>query len=334
MMRRFASSLSSAKAERTGKLRTLIEQNFPRCDCAIGYGSGVKPQLGYSDSDDEKPMVDFILVVSDAVAWHAQNLKVNSHHYSAASWLGEHVVACLQRWGTARMYYNPYATVQDELCKYGVIETRHFHDDLRTWSSLFAAGRMHKPVVPLVGERNVFVDAPEQRSNLAAAIHVAALRSARVSFDEEQLYTGVAALSYVGDPRMELGVENPHKVRNIVRGSFEDFQRLYRPVIDASPFLHAADERYERIEWRVDDGGQTELVASLPSNLVAQLGGVGAAANVLRAAEPAQTADALTASIRQILRSATTVQHAKGVISAGISPAIRYLHAKWKKGHK
>jgi hypothetical protein len=45
-------------------MRELLEKNFPSLELAIGYGSGVFPQIGY-DYKVSSPMIDLIFVVED-----------------------------------------------------------------------------------------------------------------------------------------------------------------------------------------------------------------------------------------------------------------------------
>ena len=56
----------------------LIEKYKP--DFAMAYGSGVFRQEGYSK--DDKPMVDFIFGVDNALEWHKRNLQKNGEDYS------------------------------------------------------------------------------------------------------------------------------------------------------------------------------------------------------------------------------------------------------------
>jgi len=51
----------------------LIERNFPPIDYGFAYGSGVfvQPDL-YEANASSGPMLDYIFVVQDPLAWHAQ----------------------------------------------------------------------------------------------------------------------------------------------------------------------------------------------------------------------------------------------------------------------
>ena len=74
-------------------------------------------------------MVDLIFAVDDATAWHQANIEANPSHYSGQAALAERhaaftaavalglavlgaeAVAKVQDWGAAKLYYNPYVTV-------------------------------------------------------------------------------------------------------------------------------------------------------------------------------------------------------------------------------
>ena len=91
--------------------------------------------------------------------------------------------------------------------KYGVISKGYMLEDLKTWSNLYTAGRLQKPVRIL--KHNTVIEAAI-KLNLESAVRTSLLMLPE-KFDEIDLYLNIAALSYVGDPRMYFG-ENPKKV--------------------------------------------------------------------------------------------------------------------------
>jgi translocator assembly and maintenance protein 41 len=126
-------------------------------------------------------MVDLIFGVDDVRSWHRDNMSRNKSHYSSLSWLGSGMVARVNQWGTAGLYFNTdvvlplshhslvcnYYSLQPHISslvillpqltycpspfhmqriKYGVVEKKRLCDDLTNWSALYVAGRMHKPV--------------------------------------------------------------------------------------------------------------------------------------------------------------------------------------------
>lgn len=227
--------------------------SFPRTAYAFAYGSGVFPQPG-APASPSPPMLDVVFAVDDAEAWHAENLARNPQHYT---WLaraaGAAAISCVQNSAFgARVWYNAMVPVPapalagagagavvavgaPRSMKYGVITTAALQADLLAWTTLYVAGRLHKPVrrlgcaLPPASPLRRALD-----TNLRSAL-CAALLSLPARFTAAQLFTAVTALSYTGDWRMALG-ENPHKVRNIVAGSLPHFHALYAPLLAQPPF--------------------------------------------------------------------------------------------------
>ena len=117
-------------------------------------------------------------------------------------------------------------------------------DDLESWSSLYCAGRMQKPIHFL--RRTAAVDAAcvvNLRAAMATALllevvdegdrsgsdeHDAHVYSSQteslslsLSLSESQIYKRIAGLSYLADIRVGLGAEHPQKVSAIVDGNLE-----------------------------------------------------------------------------------------------------------------
>lgn len=104
-------------------------------------------------------------------------------------------------------------------------------DDLENWSTLYCAGRLQKPVKFIRSDARVEL---AQQSNLRNALQVALLihpsKDSKIS--ESELYKTIARISYLGDFRMRVFGENPRKISNIVDSQFEDFRRLYSPIMN------------------------------------------------------------------------------------------------------
>jgi hypothetical protein len=119
------------------------------------------------------------------------------------------------------------------MIKYGVICTHDLVHDLEQWSSLYASGRLHKPVVQLTSPDARLTQALER--NHWHALN-AALLLLPARFSPRELWMTIAGLSYAGDFRMVFG-ENPDKVRNIVDANADGFAAIYAPLIARHPFL-------------------------------------------------------------------------------------------------
>ena len=68
---------------------------LPPVSHAVAYGSGVFEQLGSAAVSKTAKVVDYILAVDDAVAWHEENLMANPVHYGRGA---EHCGAGRLRW--------------------------------------------------------------------------------------------------------------------------------------------------------------------------------------------------------------------------------------------
>jgi translocator assembly and maintenance protein 41 len=68
--------------------------------------------------------------------------------------------------------------------------------------------------------------------NLMRCVCCALLLINKPVFAEKELYIKATELSYKGDIRFLVKLENPDKVKNIVEGNLANFQKIYRAVID------------------------------------------------------------------------------------------------------
>ncbi|KAL8343805.1 hypothetical protein RB601_004355 [Gaeumannomyces tritici] len=226
---------------------------------AFAYGSGVFPQsklLGRTPSDElvhsvhpdpdpaivraqgEKPkMIDFIFGVSHTQHWHSLNIRQNRHHYSGLASLGSGLVSRVQDRYGAGVYFNPYVQVEGVLVKYGVVNIDTLCRDLLEWDTLYLAGRLHKPVKIIRDNARVRI---ANQTNLLAAIRTALLMLPE-EFTERELYSTIAGLSYLGDPRMRFPTENPRKVANIVGHNAIHFRNLYAPLVQVLPNVDFAE---------------------------------------------------------------------------------------------
>lgn len=257
-------------------LRIMLRQfNAPIVYC-FAYGSGVFPQgeQGHSISEAEfravhpKPpqslvqaqkgspkMIDFIFGVSHTQHWHSINMKQHRSHYSGIASLGSGFVSHVQNWG-AGVYFNPFIEMNGMLIKYGVTSIDNLVRDLSTWDNLYLAGRLQKPV-------KILRDHPQVRlanqHNLIAAVRTALLLLPP-DFSESDLYSTIAGLSYLGDPRMALPTENKSKVANIVNNNIVHFRRLYAPLVKTLPNVAFTGPcRLDDEDWVLDDRADNKL---------------------------------------------------------------------------
>lgn len=243
---------------------------------AFAYGSGVFSQTATASSESEPghpappqairnvqqgkgKMIDFIFGVSHTQHWHSLNLQEHRDHYSALGALGSGAVSAVQdKWG-AGVYFNPFVTVNGTLIKYGVVNIDTLCRDLSQWDTMYLAGRLHKPVKILRDHPRVRV---ANQVNLLSALRVALLMLPD-QFTEHELYTTIAGLSYMGDPRMTVSAEDPNKVRNIVTGQMDYFRRLYAPLIENLPNCDFNDSRCSQSDWIDDPSANVKLTQDM-----------------------------------------------------------------------
>jgi translocator assembly and maintenance protein 41 len=256
-------------AEFKEALRQILWQFRAPIRYAFAYGSGVFPQTSSPGASCHPSppqaiqavqqgggkMIDFIFGVSYSQHWHSLNLTQHRNHYSGLGALGSYVVSQVQdRWG-AGVYFNPFVTVNGTLIKYGVVNIDTLCGDLSCWDTLYLAGRLQKPVKILRDHPRVRL---ANQMNLLSALRVAMLLLPS-TFTEHQLYSTIAAISYMGDIRMTLPTEDPKKVNNIVSAQMANFRQLYAPLIENLPNLEFNDSRCSQRDWFEDPHANVRL---------------------------------------------------------------------------
>ncbi|OBT88137.1 hypothetical protein VE02_03554 [Pseudogymnoascus sp. 03VT05] len=258
-------------------LRQVLWQFRAPIRYAFAYGSGVFPQSKSSTpsstpssrtsihpnappaiakaQDGQPKMIDFIFGVSYTEHWHSLNLNQHRDHYSGLGSLGSGAVSSVQDKFGAGVYFNPYVNVNGMLIKYGVVNLDTLCTDLSEWSTLYIAGRLHKPVKILRDDPRVRL---ANQINLLSALRTSLLLLPP-SFTEMELYGTIAGISYMGDPRMALPTEDPSKVANIVGNNLPNFRRLYAPLIENLPNMDFNDPTCSRPGWAADPNTNARL---------------------------------------------------------------------------
>jgi translocator assembly and maintenance protein 41 len=93
-----------------------------------------------------------------------------------------HVLMLISSWSTS------------QLIKYGVISTDTLCEDMMDWSTLYVAGRMHKPVRIIRPDARILL---ANQINLVSALRVALLMLPE-EFTEVELWEQIAGISYAG----------------------------------------------------------------------------------------------------------------------------------------
>ena len=93
------------------------------------------------------------------------------------------------------------------------------------------------------------------------------------SFSSLELFSAITGLSYTGDWRMVFG-EDPHKVRNIARGSLPAFFDLYSQLLREQPFASLVSVEGEGAEFWCDTSprARLELGLQLPLQVQRRMG--------------------------------------------------------------
>ena len=204
---------------------TSFVKNRPESLGAYGYGSGVFRQSGYGIKDD--PQIDLIFLVEDLKDWHLENMRVNKDDYSLLGKLYVNVSSLKRLKGRNRITYYSQIYENGYRFKYGVMEEEDFLSFLDSWDNFFIAGRFQKPVLQIKGTEK---EEEAIKKNKRQALLVAALMSP-AKLSKVDFYKILCSLSYNGTLRMYVA-ENPHKVDNIVTGSYDRLNELYDLDVD------------------------------------------------------------------------------------------------------
>jgi mitochondrial translocator assembly and maintenance protein 41 len=282
-------------------MKRIIEKNFPKIEFGFGYGSGIFQQFNQQKNGKMK---DFIFVVQDSESFHKENLKRNKNHYSFISRLfGPSFIQFIQKNGGGHLYYNTFIKLKDNqdemLVKYGVMDMEDFKKDLSNWNTLYVSGRLHKPVLILFQENQK----KELEENLKNAFLISLYRLMTKEEEEEEEYTfmelfhKVCSLSYEGDIRMNLNMENANKVDNIIKGSYSSFKELYSPLFP-SWIQETKEEKFKILKSKQEIRKEISIVSF--------------------------------ENLKPIVKKSSIIQSLKGVLSIGILKSMKYLIHKIK----
>jgi translocator assembly and maintenance protein 41 len=218
------------------------------------------------------------------------------------------------------------------LLKYGVISTSKLKNDLKEWDSLYIAGRMQKPTSILSICDDEIIEIQEKhnlRYALSAALLLLPEEELRRDFQlpASKVFESLAELSYIGDPRIKAGAEDPLKISKLVHspGQLQRFQSMYRGEFTRlqSMGILSIGNGGKNIEINThDQGTRRALAARLPSKLQNQT-----------VDEKHQLSSSfLRQSLARIVSRPAQIQSGKGIVTAGVYKSILYAGAKLAKG--
>ncbi|KAB5573327.1 hypothetical protein DKX38_000521 [Salix brachista] len=308
--------------DKIDELKSFLNVLPPVGFCCV-YGSSLHP-----NNSDKSSMVDFIIGVSDPKQWHSEITQV-------ADKIG------------AGVHFYPFVTWNDKMLKYGVVRMHDLVQDVLHWERFYLSGRLQKPV-RLVHILVDNLDIGDVNSvNLRAAVS-AALLLLPSKFTEEDLYSKICSLSYMGDLRM-LFAEDKNKVKRIVEGQFGLFQSMYRPFLKeyeakelltfSLPHSHQAN-----ISQDCSLSMTHSLVHSLPPLVRRKMGMKQGEMQVLKDSgrvlhevmigSREEAAKSMQKIIRRTVMVSSARQAVSGFLTAGGVNATRYLANKVRKAWK
>ncbi|KAI3936919.1 hypothetical protein MKW92_050616 [Papaver armeniacum] len=321
---------------------------LPPVDFCCSYGSSLLP-----NNNDKSSMVDYIIGVSDPLQWHDQNLKMNRNHYT--SWMmqfgGAKVITGVAESVGVGVHFNPYVTWEDRvlifqligmrslfyMVKYGVVRMYNLVQDLLNWESFYLSGRLQKQYVHILADS---IDTENLNLNNLRAATSTALLLLPSEFSEI-FYAKICSLSYMGDLRMFFA-EDKNKVKGIVQGQFDLFQKSYKPFIDeyaAKDLLRFSLSSAPQVQIAQDCGfhATRSLVSSLPSSVRSGMGMILGEVGVIREVVIGSREETVEC-LRKVLRRKVMVSSARqafaGLLSAGAVNSAQYLTRKMGKALK
>ncbi len=231
-----------------------VKKSMPESIAAIGYGSGVFKQSGYSK--DEIPDKDIILVVEDFRDFLLEDIKENPNHFSE-----DFDKNLFKRNKDKTKYYNNLGCLKfykDNIhYKVMIISKDALEYDLKTWKYFGMAGRLTKPIL--------YEDIPESletliENNRRNALITSLLYNNSHVMDKKRLYETISSLTYMYDFRTILPGEKKTKAQDIVNGSMKFYDEHYL----TSDLLETDGEN-------IINSYPVELIYDLPENLKNQM---------------------------------------------------------------
>lgn len=194
-----------------------FSETRPNSEYIVGYGSGVM-------RGEKNSQIDLIFGVNDSSKWHEENHEMNPSDYKSN--LGYNLLPLYGNLGT-RVNYLSHLPFEGHMFKIGVVNKSDLISDLLHWDNFFLAGRFQKPVDVIKSDDELDIAI---RLNRMQALKTALLSSGKRNISGFELYELICSLSYIGDWRCIVPVENKDKIRNIVEGSFNEFHEIYSSV--------------------------------------------------------------------------------------------------------
>ena len=205
--------------------------------------------------------------------------------------------------------------------KIGVVNTKDLISDLINWKTFFLAGRIQKPIELVKSNCELDYAIKINRMN---ALKTSLLALNKNEVTEEELFTVLCSLSFVGDWRNIMHVENKDKVKNIVEGSFAELHNIYNEFNNGFYEIDSQNKiviNYEKLLLKLD---------SLPEPLKSKV--------LIYILDEKFDIESLS-NLRKIILNhfiginirTSAVQPLKGLVLNGFGKTMTYLNQKLEK---
>lgn len=287
------------------EIKHFIEKR-PKIKGAYGYGSGVFKQDGYTKKD--KPQIDLILVVENLKDWHLQNIKLNPRDYSFTGkrFFKNAPVSKIKK--STGIAYLSNIEEDGKVYKYGTIEEKDLMRYLETWESFYLPGRFQKPNLPIIQDKKLtkLIEKNREQALLTALFFLN-----KEKCDLVELYTALCCLSYLGDTRMKFA-ENPHKVANIVKGSYDYFKETYGTSNE-----YFTTDKKENVTVKISK--LQKAINSLPKSLLDYIGDT---------EDLEEVKNKIIEYFTNLNKNESSEQTLKGISTNGVIRSVKYASQK------
>ncbi len=294
-----------------------FSENLPEVKSVKAYGSSIGFQSGYKEN--EKKQIDLIVIVDDIKKFYEQNLIMNKYMYNFIPRLYFKNASKDSLRSGASICYTSHIDYNGDTFKMGVIEKEDVIDDLLNWKTFYIAGRFQKEMFTAIPDYEIEIINEINKKN---ALTLALLLLDKENANIIDLYEKLCSLSYTGDSRKRFKAEDPNKVKKIAIGSKDFFDREYK---NNSEIFYVNGFNKVIIDY---DLLFKEMI-TLPNNLKESLSSISYNLNNLKIIR-----EEIINYLTDIIKSSSTNQTLKGILTTGPINSVDYAFQKLKKGRK
>lgn len=294
---------------------------LPKTISVKAYGSSVAYQSGYKEN--EKKQVDLIVIVDNIKKFYEENLKINKYMYKLTPRIYFKLATVKKLKKHASICYTTHIDYGDDTYKMGVIEKEDVIDDLLNWRTFYIAGRFQKEMFTAISDSEIEQANEINRKN---ALTVALLLLDKDVPTVNDLYEKLCSLSYMGDNRKTFKAEDPNKIKKLVEGSKDYFDKEYKNKTDLFKEMPNGT-------IKIDYSKVYIAMKKLPKSLYDE---IQFSIDVKMSEE--ETLNSIRKTINsyltRIIKQSSHGQTRKGILTTGPQNSISYALEKLKKGRK